>query len=139
MDTGTRRGGRRRFQFRLTTWLLAIALLSWALAERPWLIEYWRDSHPRLNEFAYDERLPDWAFHLRHELQRTAVPGIHFPLDPDGDGFRTEFALDPGLRGPLMALAAIVAWKAARGRRAMRIAGQGLAATLLIAATRRFQ
>ncbi len=110
-------------QFRLSSWLVVVTILGWCISERPFLVSYWRPTHPRLNESHYEDYFPEWVLETRDELNRTAIPGVHFRLDPDGDGWLTEFAPNPGLRLPLLAVVSFFAWTVWHRRSKLRIDG----------------
>ncbi len=81
---------RRRPQFRLSTWLVLVAILGWALIEWPWVRLPESGSPPALNYVGSKE---------------TTLIAWKPPYQ--------ERTINPDLLYPALALAALVGWKAA--------------------------
>ena len=83
---------RRWFQFRLSTWFVLVGILAWAMMCRPWTLP-------------------------ARIVEGSDVQGLTVEVRP-GDfemagQFRMEVPMNPALRYPALALAALVGWRAA--------------------------
>ncbi len=90
---------RRWFQYRLTTWFVLVAILAWAMLQRPFLVTSWDQ------------------LSTRKILGQGVGGGVLV-----GAVVVEVHSLNPALLYPALALAAFVGWKAARAiwRRVVR-------------------
>ena len=88
-------GKRRWFQFRLSTWLVLIAILAWAMTARPYLV------YGLVDAATYS--FPSWI---------APPPADHADYGYDWPDY-APVGWNPALLYPALALAAFIGWKAA--------------------------
>lgn len=95
----------RWFQFSIGTWLLVVAIIGWGLATRPYFVQSksWSEVPKAVDPMESKE---NW---LRVEVWDSKRMWL---IESD--------SLNPALRWPAIALAALVLWKVASGLRQWR-------------------
>jgi hypothetical protein len=115
---------RRWFQFRLSTWLLLIAILCWAMSARPYARSYWslvsvapvlgmpRDATVEgrqiLGNYPGDLDNPDFPEWLQAAAEPVSSKNRSAQLQ-----LENHVDINPRLRYPAAALLAFIHWKAA--------------------------
>jgi hypothetical protein len=100
---------RRWFQFRLSTWFVLVAILAWAMTYQPWIVTetiQGRSSYIQLPSSS--KSTADFESAYYQWLGRTKPIGGPLWLLT----YRVDY-LNPRVLGPIAALVAFLAWKAA--------------------------